>query len=228
MTKKLEKSNFSIQWNNEDNAAYYENTPIEVFQAYATRGGLSDFSDLQLIQEYILTSVSLMEIGAGYGRVVDYLFQNGFLGEIIAVERSKQFFQLLAEKYKDAPVSLVNIDVKRLLLQRQVKLILWLWSGISDFPREEQCTVIDNLSHHLAPEGILILETFSYAEHPINAEASQNQSYIIRDNNTVLRGYIPSPEEITEYAQQCKFKAVNHIPYFTSASRPRSLFILSK
>jgi hypothetical protein len=75
------------------------------------------------------------------------------------------------------------------------------------------------------PTGFLVIDTFSPIAHPLNAEFSNNRSYIIRSDEWPLYGYIPSAREIKKYAASANFE-IKEIPYITSTNRPRVLYVL--
>jgi len=213
------------KWSNQNNADYYENVPFEVQAGYAVRGGLNTGRDLDLILDYIKGSDSLLEVGAGYGRVIDYLLEYNYQGNITAVERSQKFFQLLKEKYSSS-VDLIQKDILHLSLKKSFDVILWLWSGISDFMPKEQIQVLKQLSSHLNPDGYILLDTFTHAQQPLNANSSNKQYYVIEVEKCVLQGYIPSPDEIKTYAKDIGLQFIQHLPYITTTQRPRDLYIL--
>lgn len=216
------------RWSNRENAYCYEIASVETYQEFAEKGGLSSYSDLSQVDHYILQATSILEIGACYGRVIDYLFQSRFVGKITAIERSKQFFHFLQSKYSSLPIRLIHADAATFQWDQSFDLILWMWSGISDFTPQEQLHVLGHLFSCLLPGGFLILDTFSPTDQPLNAETSQDRSYTIRIKDRLLYGYIPSIEEMKQYAEMLGFQSIQVIPYSTHTHRPRLLYVLAK
>jgi phospholipid N-methyltransferase len=214
-------------WSNIDNSHYYEHVPYAIQKGFTIIGGLDVFSDLKLAKKYIDNAKSILEVGAGYGRVVDYLLQNNFRGKITAIEKSTKFFALLQSKYSNR-VNLNLDDIATFTTKEKFDLILWMWSGISDFSKDEQIFVLRHLFNLLTDEGILILDTFSHSIKPANAITSHEQSYIIHVDECTLYGYIPSPEEVNGYSNHVGFKKVEYLPYKTVTNRDRALYILTR
>lgn len=215
------------RWNSIDNALFYENIPLETQQNYSVKGGLNDYCDLKLFEEHIEHANTILEVGACFGRVLDFLLQSKFAGNITAIERSQHFYDLLNKRYSN-DVELLHADVSEYKTDKKYDLVLWMWSGISDFSKPEQLPVLSRLMSCISEGGFLIFDTFSCFDAPLNASRSNSQKYTIREKDCVLKGYIPSPKEISIYAELMGVKSIKHIPYKTTKNRPRSLFILQR
>jgi phospholipid N-methyltransferase len=222
-----QKETIPSDWTNKDNFAYYELIPYEIQKNYTVIGGLDVFSDLKLIKNYIDNANSILEVGACYGRVLDYLIQNNFKGKITAIEKSTKFFKLLQNQYSDH-VNLHHEDISTFSTSDKFDLILWMWSGISDFAKDEQVQILQGLYNLLPSKGILILDTFSHAIKPVNAISSHDQSYLVHVDDCILYGYLPSPEEMNNYGNLVGFKSVEYLPYKTTTNRERAIYLLCK
>lgn len=216
-------------WSNENNRPYYDDEyTVEALKTYATRGGLDTYQDLKLVFPYILKASSILEIGAGYGRVIDYLLNLKFKKQLYAIERSPTFCKLLRKKYARNTINIIEDNIQTTSSLKPVDIVLWMWSGISDFSQQEQLLVIKKISTLINPQGHLIIETFHHTTKPINAIVSTNQSYVIPSGKRIVYGYIPSPQEIEKYAVAAEFMNVKHLEYQTTTGRPRNMYILSK
>ncbi len=178
-----------------------------------------------MIADYIFNATSILEVGAGYGRVLNYLTNHKFLGKITAIERSKKCTNLLIKKFGNK-INILNQDLKHLQIKNEFDLILWMFSGISDFSQSEQLPILTKLTESLTKNGKIILDAFSHSVKPVNAITASSQGYIIEDENKTLYGYIPSPQEIDNYAKVLGFKNIAHIPYQTTTNSKRILHIL--
>lgn len=210
-------------WTNQDNIAFYEKVPYEQQYGFTTIGGLDVFSDLKQMQPYINKASSILEVGACYGRVIDYLLKYQFNGRITAIERSNKFFDLLYKKYLNS-ISLIHADIKTFLTDEKFDLILWLWNGCSDFSVEEQPALIKKLMGLLTPSGKLLIDSLSNNTQPINVSSSDSQHYDLDIGVAKLYGYIPSPDEMQIYAKTLYLKISCH-HYETSTKRPRIFYV---
>ncbi|MCK4870164.1 MAG: class I SAM-dependent methyltransferase [Gammaproteobacteria bacterium] len=215
-------------WNNLSNAEYYDEFPIDTLQGYAEKGGLASGIDVELIFPRIAHTTSLLEIGACYGRIVDHLLRLGYKGHIDALERGRKFSALLAEKYSEMNISVINQDLAKLTTKTKYDAILWMWSGISDFAENEQQPIVNKLYGLLKPNGIAIIETFSHTQSPVNAKTDLCQHYTITGKNSSVHGFIPTPEAMKLFATNAGFSNIQYLPYKTTENRPRNIYLLTK
>lgn len=216
------------RWNNYDNIPFYEEAASGLLQKFAVIGGLDTCCDMQIAYPFIKNCHSILEVGAGYGRILEFLIAQDYQGEIFAIERSFKFKKILQTKFKDK-INFFFKDLNSFFPNRKFEAILWMWSGISDFSQTEQLKILENLSNNLEENGILVLDTLIHTEELKNESYSIKQSYIIQKNNFKAYGYKPSPEEIELYARKLQFKNINHrLKYRTSTNRFRNLHFLFK
>lgn len=215
------------QWTNYDNVPFYEEAASGLLQKLATLGGLDTCCDMEIIFPYIKDTHSILEVGAGYGRVLDYLTKQNYQGKISAVERSLSFNKILQSKFKDK-VSLYNKDLHDFYSDQKFDVILWLWSGIADFSQHEQPLILKKLSSFLTPNGFLVIDSTPPLRKPVNVIKAKGPEYIIRLGNEISHVYCISNEEITLYAKKIGFKKITHIKYNTLANRIRILHFLQK
>jgi len=215
----------AICWKNEDNINYYENIPTDILRGYAIIGGFEEGCDVDLIEPYILRANSILEAGAGYGRVLRHILRKGYTGKLCAVERSKNFFTRLKKEFGDK-VEVIQRDIQKFNPTEKFDLVLCLWSYISEFPKEDQLNILLHLSCFLNPNGVIILDTLLHTVAPKNV-VQLNQSYIARSEYGTAYGYTPSAKEIHRYAQKLGFENIKHIEYKTQTQRQRIIHILS-
>jgi len=89
---------------NNDNYRFYNKFSIEEFVKFSELAGLNTFTDLDLIRSKIeiFNYDSILEVGAGSGRVIQYLLENNYKGKIIAIERNPVLYANLENKYGNA------------------------------------------------------------------------------------------------------------------------------
>jgi hypothetical protein len=227
-TTTSDESNLSL-WDNQTNQInFYEKSCVpQLLEEYAVRGGLADGSDIDIIYSKIQHAKTLLEVGAGYGRVIKCLQERGFKGGITAVEQSRAFFNNLEKDYGNQ-AKCYHQNILEFNCKQKFEVILWLWSGISDFSIKEQKTALAKLHQLLNKNGQLILDTLRCFETPANASQFDNKHFVIADPNYKLEGYIPSSQEIEKYAYQAGFSKITTIDYLTSMQRKRSIYILER
>lgn len=224
----------SDQWSNKDLEIYFEKVPFEIFSEFAEKGGIENGCDIDVAFPYILNDGFLVEIGACYGRVIDHLIRKNFKGKILAIERSKKYYQILKKKYESFPVStvieIINADINYYVPAQKVDTILWMWSDISSFPRIEQLEILDRLKKWLTKGGRLVVETLLHTQPSLNAtktstDLGQGQTYLIESEYGILHGYIPTEQELNQYGALLGLKVVSNKHYITRTGRERIITI---
>ncbi len=215
-------------WTNEDNIAFYESDEIlDVLKGYATIAGFDKHCDVALISHLLLDAKSIIDIGAGYGRVLDYLIEKNYQGQLYALERSARYCKELRNKFKDK-VKVYESDIQSFNSFEKFQVAIWMWSGVSDFSREEQAHIFKKIFEMVNENGIFIMDTLLHSIKPINATMSDHQHYIVETHGHIAKGYIPSEEEIDDYSKALKLRKIEHVHYTTATGRERLLHIIYK
>jgi phospholipid N-methyltransferase len=200
--------------------------PVEAFRDFAVRGGFENGCDIDLFYHHIADKNSVMELGAAYGRVIRYLLEKEYKGTIFAIERSKNFYNHLIKQFGDKAI-IFNADMQNFIPPSKIDVILFLWSGISDFAQSEHLKLLAYLVSWLNHGGLLILDTILHTLFPKNVTTAQDQSYIAHSEyGGIARGYTPSKQEVTGYAKRLGLKVIQQIDYKTLTQRERILHIL--
>lgn len=221
----LERVTSTHGWNNYSNYKLYNQMPLDYFYNTAVKSGLDTGKDITLIMPYIQKAKAILEVGAGYGRVVNHLIQKGYKGELVAVERSDKFYPWLCSQYQER-VEIIQGDVKQLVLNKRFDVILWMWSGISEFSKFEQLPMIEKLISLLNQGGFFIFDTVSPEEKTLNSINVAEQEHIIKTEYGTDYCYIPTDKEINNYADNLGLKIVECIKYQPIINRNRYLYIL--
>lgn len=215
-------------WCNASNNQFYESLKAEGLKYYAKeKAGLDTGCDLDMITSYLEAATSILEVGAGYGRVLDYILKNNFSAKVSAVERSQILFNFLKKKYKKE-INLNYLDIQdNSKIKKRFDLILFLWSGISEFSSKEQPNLIHRLSKLLKKKGKLIIDSISPLNQPLEVEKIGIQSYCINLDNIKINTYVPTLSQIKTYANEAGLKSIEHITYNTNTGRKRVIYIFT-
>jgi hypothetical protein len=212
---------------NDSNKQFYNTVPLEVFQSLTKQGGFDHCIDLKLIEKKIPTSASILEVGAGYGRCIDFLMGKKHEAYIIGIEQSPQLCQVLLEKYKNIPVvKIIDKDIKTLDMPIRVDIVLWLFSGMLDFSKEEQSVVLKKLRSFLNEKGKLFLDIPQLAELTI-ARYMDIQDIVMETPYGNISTFLPSYADIDNYAKQAGFSTISVIHYETETEKKRSMYQLN-
>jgi phospholipid N-methyltransferase len=224
---KNKKERFSC---NEKNDAFYTALEAKGLQQIAEKAALATGCDLHLLESYWSKAKSILEVGAGYGRVINYLLQQHFQGKITAIEKNSTFFKYLTEHFNQyANVHLLQGDILYSHnITERFDLILYMWSGIADFPPREQLEIIKKLKKLLQENGHLIIDTIPANIIPINSKQIGANAYLLEINNNASHlAHSLTKHEIESYAAKANFSNVCCIHYKTAIGRKRISYILS-
>jgi len=209
-------------WTNSHNAILYSNMSTSYFKQKAIEGGLDDGRDVKAIAKYIKNARSILEVGAGYGRALDYIIKSGFKGTLVALEREPKLSIILKRKFKQ--VHIICRDIRTVTLQKKFDLIVWLWTGLWEFAAHEQLTVLAKLVSHLNNSGFLILDLIPSTCKTIKAIRLDKNNRFIPTPYGNDYTYIPSHTEIKQYAKQLNLQ-MKTLTYTTKTSKKRILYI---
>lgn len=211
---------------NQSNKVFYHKVPLEVFQALTKDGGFDRCLDLELIKEQVFPTATVLEVGAGYGRCIDFLLAHAHQGVIHAVEQSTSLVEVLKEKYAaQGQVKIHATDIQALALPEKVDVVFWLFSGMLDFSKEEQPQLLKLLRVFLKDKGMLFLDIPQLAELTI-AKYTGSQDIVMETPYGNIVTYIPSFPEMEDYARQAGFAKVTVTPYETATGKKRSMYRL--
>ncbi|TAH25426.1 MAG: class I SAM-dependent methyltransferase [Cytophagales bacterium] len=213
--------------NNDDNINFYEKIDVSAFAEMANKGGFDDYSDLEIAYEYFKNSKKVLEIGAGYGRCIDFLIQKGYSGKIWAVEYSKSLYDYLIKKYQNKEIQILHQDIKTFDFTHKIDTALWMWSGFIDFTETEQELCVQRLYSRLEDNGLLIIDVPRFGIQTI-ANHSDAQNIHYETSYGSIDCFIPNSANMQNYATNAGFKSVQNIEYETNKNKGRSMYIFQK
>jgi len=215
------------QWTNIDNQFFYNTMKLEDFYEDAVQGGMDTGIDVEIIRPYIQKTKTILEIGAGYGRVVTHILTRGYMGELTALEQDSKCCRLLESQFHQR-VKVICSDLKELELSNRFGLILWMWAGFCEFSKSEQISMLKKVSCWLNNEGFLIVDTIPIEYKPMNSQDLDDRNRMIQTPFGTLYGYFPADEEIVEYAKQSQLIITQRISYITTVKRHRMLYVFQR
>lgn len=215
-----------LRWSNHDNRDFYEGILKTEFKHFAAMGGLDDCCDVRLIDKHLKPTDAVLEVGAGYGRVLDYLIKKKFKN-LSALEVTHKYYNLLKRRY-GGRVKLFNTDLLSLKLDIKFDKILWLWSGISDFSKREQPQALKILAQHLKPNGMLFVDTFTPHPPSLNCATYNDELRLKNISGDIAYLYCPPTQDIQKYYAKTQISNLETLKYQTTTNQNRVIYILSR
>jgi trans-aconitate methyltransferase len=212
---------------NDINIPFYRKINIERFRELAKLIGLERSPEIDLIFPQIAQARTVVELGAGYGRIVNALLDKGFQGNIIAIERSPELLEYLREQFAHcASVSIHETDFRHFKPESKVDAALWMWSGVLEFSPEEQEATIENIGQQLSPGGVLVIEIPDDIKY-VGQRLDLHHIRVETEWGTLL-AYMPSHEEMLRFARKAGFARTEVIRYITATGLKRMLYLMIK
>jgi SAM-dependent methyltransferase len=208
------------------NWAFYEGMKLESFMNFAKLTGFDTGIDVDILYPMVKDAALLVELGAGYGRAIDFLLQKGFKGEIVAVDRIPHLVALLEERFHGRVQCLCQ-NIVQLSLPQPADAIVWLWSGILELTVADQARSVRQLYKNLKPGGLLILES-PHKEIKIVGKHATNRHIQLRTEWGELNAFLPTPEEIEAYSKQVGFSSFEMKFYTSATGLARVFYIMRK
>lgn len=221
------KVNKKPQWSNYENNAFYQEIKPEGLQKLAMKAGLLTGCDIKLLKPYWQQAEKILDVGSGFGRVVDALLACQFNGEITAIERNELLYQHIKKQHQNK-VKLFNKDIHELhYITEQFDVIFFLWSALADFSPDEQPVILSELAKLLTQGGKLIVDTIPHDVKPLDTEEFAQRSFLTRASNEVVHTYEPTYDEMMRYATESGLNNCELLHCTTDTSRIRWLYVLS-
>ncbi len=213
------------------NLEFYRLMKLEKFKQFAELLGLDTGADLEIIYPLIQKSNSVVELGTGYGRVVDTLFRKGYKGQITAVERVPEYVGFLENTFADqiasGHLSISQQDIRQLSIELQADTILWLWSGILEQTDEEQEVSLSHCYQLLKPGGLMFIEAPYQKVHKVG-EVADAKNITLKTEWGELHAYFTYPEDIKRLSEKCGFSSWELLVYKTATNLERAIYKLTK
>jgi cyclopropane fatty-acyl-phospholipid synthase-like methyltransferase len=200
-------------WNNHDNAKFYNTLLVEDFKKLAKLAGLESCPDVELILPHLKPDSVILEVGAGYGRVLNCLINKGFKN-LYAIERDPNLCKLLQQQFGNK-VNLIQQDLHDFKTGVKFDAILWLWAGISDFAKDEQFGMLQKLASFLKTNSIFFLDTMiAPIKLAIDCLCIKKNESILTYKNNFLHGYFPSITQLKLYSKKLNLlhSRINYTP----------------
>ncbi|MFN3234108.1 MAG: class I SAM-dependent methyltransferase [Gammaproteobacteria bacterium] len=208
-------------WCNEDNQTIYENMPLDDLEHCAHLVGIAHGEDIDQIQRYLYSAKNILEIGAGYGRVIRKLLADYPRANITAIERITKYADYLKQTYPE--VNVVNENIFNVTFTQKYDVILLMWSTFGEFSRNEQGKLLNYLLSQITPKGVIFIELWK----PMSKHVYANK---VIENNVEYKSvygnhyvYIPRKKELITFARK-NLISLKTINYKNSTNEERVIF----
>lgn len=210
---------------NRSNIPFYQKSSIGSFKKLAEICGLTTYCDVEALLPLIKNKHSILEIGAGYGRIIKGLQLNDVKGKISALEIVPHLCQKLRKKFPNVDIYERNaLFPESYLSLPYFDAALLMWGSILDFSTNEQQKMIVNISKRLEKSGIVVIDL------PVLDQIThyQEAAKILRKyNKESIFFNIPSYKEIETFANKAHMQIKEQLLYRSEHAAYREFYILS-
>ena len=140
------------------NKLFYEKIGPIGLRDFGFKASIDICTDLKQLSPLINNSKRILEIGAGYGRVLDYLSKKNPNKSLIGLENCNSMIQYLNKKYSNLAKIIYGSVLDFSLNFPKPDLILWMWSGFGDLSFEEQKLSLKNIHKNSSENSTLIID----------------------------------------------------------------------
>jgi len=195
------------------NEEFYESLSIGDLERFAKKTFGTPPSDLKQILSIIKPDQTILEIGAGTGRLGLELVKKGF--NYTGVDKEERYLKIFREELNkdNLKATLVNTSFEDLDPKPRFDVIIFSWTVIGDFTKKDQEKALKKSFTHLNKEGICLIDN-----------PSKNQSY------NRYGSYSPTPFYYKEWKDKLTRLGFSHKAkiYKTKTGVERELTILNK
>ena len=220
--KKVQKA-----WVNNDNDAFFDHFTLIVHDECLFNAGLATNKDLIFIQKLIVKAKNILEIGAGYGRIVKGIKNINPCVRVDAIEKSSLIFDTL-KKFEDVKgVALYNQDVFNFFdtCQERYDLVLLLWSTLAVFSPSEQFKLLKQLRNYLSADCKVVIDFFLRAEGDLKPHTLDNY-YQVDTDQTSHFGYLCPKKRLKQMSEMIGYSCVSFYEYAADQGVVRQIAIL--
>jgi len=209
--------------------AFYNSISLDDFLKAAERAGLKNNPDMEKIAPYLKNAKKILDLGAGYGRCLEYL-ANTFEGEIHAVEFSHNLANFLIKKFSPR-VHIYEQDMRNLNVGDGFDVVLSNWGAINNLNLNEQSQLLKTLKSITTKSGLIFFETKKKLQDTGCDTCGNGIRFTHANTNSSFIGYATSQEEFEKMANKNGYKlsvSEYDIILETGKLKKRVLYMLEK
>ena len=211
---------------NDKNLLFYKNIGLNPFMKLSDVGGFSSYADMELIASYISPEASILELGAGYGRCLDYFIKKGHKGKLTGIEFALPLVDYLNQNFS-GKAEIINADIKKLELSSKYDVALWMWSGIIDFSKEEQLHSCKRIYAILHEGGRFFIDIPRMGVQTI-ADHLDSQNLVLTTDYGEIHAFIPNDLDMESMKEKVGFSRMVKTDYSTATDKKRTVYMIEK
>lgn len=219
-----------------ENRRFFEQAPAAWLVQLAEVKGLSECAELEILYPHIADLVhddqlAALEIGFGYGRVIDWILKKNPQKPIIGVDHSEPVHARLVAARRaagDARTLLVHGCITDLTIPAPINLALWMWAGIFELSDDDKARAISNVAASLIPGGKLAIEFPDEILGHDSVEHLNDGKLLVKTEFGSLNVFRTPAARLAVLCEREGLTLEADIAYVTSSHIPRRIAVLTK
>lgn len=211
---------------NKQNHVFYTVNPFQhLTETSVTNAGLLSNIDLEKIKNIIVKNNSFLEIGAGHGRIIDFILRINPKAIIYAYENNPSYYAYLKNKYKNHHnIFLLNKNILTSKTIPKTDITLLMFSVLSEFNPLEQQKLLQKLTK--TTQRKIVIDVPKYTSKINGVWKNKYTAYVLSPNMN-METFTPDKELLERYLTKTHFNITAIKKYKTPTDRERLCYILS-
>ena len=187
-----------------DNRVFWESIDMDVFRELAKGADDDCCRDMEIAYPFIKDVGSVLELGSGYGRCLNYLIKRDFDGEIHGVDYIDEFVGYLRGRFSPRVV-IHNQDVTQMKLDRKFDSILWMGEGVLGFDYNQQVKCLKRCRNMLNKNGLLIIDSLDIDVNGVKSFEEGRRDVCAEYNEMPFNGRFSDEIDFAHLSDECGF-----------------------
>lgn len=210
------------------NDRFFEGSYKEAWKEIIPQG-LTD-AEINFIEEIagLRSGSTVLDLMCGYGRHTIQLAERGI--HVTAVDNLFQYIAEIKEKAQQLslPVEAVQASALNVRLERNYDAVICMGNSFAFFNKEDALTILRNISKHILPKGVLIINSWMIAETAFRNFKEKEWHYAGAYKCVIESKYYFHPSRIeteqTIIAPDDSVEVVQGVDYIFSLDEIESMF----
>lgn len=217
----------------ENNRNFYDSAPASWLTDLSEDKGLAKGEDLDAlrasIEPFLKNESRVLEIGAGRGRVIQWVIDHFPKVKVVALDQSRTTIDRLEKEFgRNSQIDLINRSLLHFSSKKPFNLILWMWSGFAEISSENKPKALRLLHALLDSDGCLVIDLPVEISGGTPVVMGVQGIVTIPEPFGTLQAHLVNEAELKTMALSVGFSNVEAKHYVTSTAIPRVSYLIKK
>ena len=206
---------------NQQNQQYYSHFRKHDLDHYLNAAGLSTNKDLLLILPHIELANSILIVGGGFGREIDFIQAHNHCANISVVERNADYIDYMRGNHKNC--TYFCEDILNWTPTEKFDVVLLLFGMIQEFSADEIPQLFEILAASLSKDGTVMIDGMASLQSTERFTFHDHNYFEMEHENCVLKANVYSHSKLAKLASHTPLKLKHSLPYITDTGMQRCM-----